>query len=364
MKSKLRYTQRLGQGKAKPPITPARHVQHAHAARSNLSAALPAPPPGLHPRNLHRDGYAMEKLVAGLPALAAFIRQNPQGQATIDFANPQAVICLNRALLQVDYQLSNWSLPAGYLCPPVPGRADYVHYLADLLKEFGQTGPVRMLDIGTGANLIYPLLAHQSYGWHSVGVDIDQPALLHATQLIKQNQLAHQISLRQQLRSDAIFHGVIALGEQFTVSVCNPPFHASAAHAQAGTQRKWQGLTAARQRLDRRPAASLKRASANGGLNFGGMAHELVCAGGEAQFLLTMMRESRAYATQCIWFTSLVSKASLLPLVTRTLQQLGAKTVRVVAMAQGQKQSRFVAWTFQPLPLANHQSAISNHQVE
>ncbi|WP_029148158.1 23S rRNA (adenine(1618)-N(6))-methyltransferase RlmF [Methylophilus sp. 5] len=287
----------------------------------------------LHPRNLHRAGYDFVVLVQAQPALSAFVRPNAYGDASIDFANPQAVKALNQALLKQYYGVAEWDIPKNYLCPPIPGRADYVHYLADLLAtSTGNTQPVRMLDIGTGANLVYPLIAAHAYGWQCVGVDIDLKALRNAQQMIEANGLQQQISVRQQAQPTSIFKGVILPGEQFMLTVCNPPFHASAAEAQAGTQRKWRGL-------GKQPPQAL---------NFGGQSNELVCAGGEAAFLSAMISESKLFAKQCVWFTTLVSKAANLPLVYRQLNKVQAVTVKTVEMAQGQKQSRFVAWTFQP----------------
>jgi len=287
----------------------------------------------LHPRNLHRAGYDFAVLVQAHPALSAYVRPNAYGDASIDFSHPQAVKALNQALLKQYYGVATWDIPKNYLCPPIPGRADYVHYLADLLSESGISEPVRLLDIGTGANLVYPLIAAQAYGWQCVGADIDANALRNAQQIITANGLQQQISLRQQTQPESIFKGVILPGEQFTVTCCNPPFHASAAEAQAGTQRKWRGL-------GKKPPQAL---------NFGGQSHELFCEGGEAAFLTTMIRESKLFAKQCVWFTTLVSKAANLPLVYRQLNKVQAVTVQTVEMTQGQKQSRFVAWTFQAL---------------
>lgn len=287
----------------------------------------------LHARNLHRFGYDFAALVQAHAALAPYVRANAYGDLSIDFANPQAVKTLNQALLKQDYGVEMWDIPKGYLCPPIPGRADYIHYLADLLTETlppsQLTQGVSMLDIGTGANLVYPLIASQAYGWQCVGVDIDTRALRNASQLIAANGLQSQIVLRQQSDPSAIFRQVILPGEQFSLTLCNPPFHASAAEAAAGTQRKWRGLG--------KPARAL---------NFGGQANELVCAGGEAAFLTAMIRESALFSEQCVWFTTLVSKASHLPLLMRELHKVRAKSVRTVDMAQGQKQSRFVAWRF------------------
>jgi 23S rRNA (adenine1618-N6)-methyltransferase len=293
------------------------------------------PPSALHLNNLHRTGYDFSILIQAHPTFSQYVRPNAYGDDSIDFANPQAVKALNQALLKHYYGVAVWDIPKNYLCPPIPGRADYVHYLADLLAE---TLPdlnheqVRLLDIGTGANLVYPLIAAHVYGWQCVGADIDAKALRNAQQIIDANGLQQQISVRQQPKPESIFKGVILPGEQFTLTLCNPPFHASAAEALAGTQRKWRGLG------KKSPQA----------LNFGGQSNELVCAGGEVAFLTTMISESRLFTKQCVWFTTLVSKATNLPLVYRELKKAQAVTVKTVEMAQGQKQSRFVAWTFQP----------------
>lgn len=285
----------------------------------------------LHPRNLHRNGYDFAVLVQTHPALAPYVRPNTYGDDSIDFANPQAVKALNQALLKQYYGVAVWDIPKNYLCPPIPGRADYVHYLADVLAESGRTQQVRLLDIGTGANLVYPLIAAHAYGWQCVGVDIDAKALRNAQNIIEANGLQQQMNVRQQPNPASIFKGVMLPDEQFTVTLCNPPFHASAAEAQAGTQRKWRGL-------GKRPPQAL---------NFGGQSNELVYAGGDAAFLSIMIAESRVFGKQCVWFSTLVSKASNLPLVYRELKKVQALTVKTVEMAQGQKQSRFVAWTFQ-----------------
>ena len=93
----------------------------------------------LHPRNRHSGRYDFPKLIAACPELGEYVILNPYGKQSIDFANPDAVRVFNRALLRQFYGIQHWDIPAGYLCPPVPGRADYLHGLADLLA--GDTGP-------------------------------------------------------------------------------------------------------------------------------------------------------------------------------------------------------------------------------
>jgi 23S rRNA (adenine1618-N6)-methyltransferase len=81
-------------------------------------------------------------------------------------------------------------------------------------------------------------------------------------------------------------------------------------------------------------------------LNFGGLSHELWCDGGEAAFVQRLIRESARFSDTCLWFSSLVSKRETLPLIQRTLRTVKAVNVHTFDMAQGQKKSRVVAWTF------------------
>lgn len=294
----------------------------------------------LHPRNRHQGRYDFPSLIAASPELGEYVITNPYGKPSIDFADPQAVRVFNRALLKAQYGIGHWEIPADFLCPPIPGRADYVHYLADLLAEDNAgsvpRGPgVRVLDIGVGANCIYPLIGHRDYGWRFLGADIEPAALASARNIVLGNPgLAEAIELRQQSEPQHIFHGLLHADERFHASLCNPPFHASPEEARAGSRRKWKNLG----KLD--PSRKLPV------LNFGGQSNELWCEGGEIAFLKRMAGESREVAQQVQWFSSLVSKAGNLDDFRRALKQAGALQVRTLDMAQGQKQSRFVAWTF------------------
>ncbi len=304
----------------------------------------PQPPaadtsPALHPRNRHQGRYDFDALIAQCPELARFVVLNPYGKRSIDFADPAAVKAFNRALLYAYYSIAQWDIPPGYLCPPIPGRADYLHHLADLLAtDNGKTilrgDQVRLLDVGTGANVIYPLLGHHEYGWHFVACDIDPTALASAQAIVAGNALDAAIELRRQAQPSAVFEGVIAPGERFAATLCNPPFHAGPDEALSGSRRKWKNLG----KLD--PSRKLPT------LNFGGQSNELWCEGGERAFIARLAEESRAFATQVCWFSTLLSKAGNVPLLQGQLSKLGAVSVKVVEMGQGQKRSRFVAWSY------------------
>ena len=293
----------------------------------------------LHPRNRHQGRYDFAALIAVEPRLKAFMILNPYGKESIDFANPAAVRVFNAALLNQLYGIKNWRIPEGYLCPPVPGRADYIHGLADLLAADADGAIPRgadftVLDVGTGANCIYPLLGQHDYGWRFIASDIDAQALASAAVTLTANGLDALITLRLQSDKSAFFNGVLQANERVICTLCNPPFHSSAAEAASGSVRKWRNL--GKQDPQRKLPA----------LNFGGKSNELWCKGGELTFVRNMIKESKNYAEQVLWFTTLVSKSAHLRLLQGVLKQVGAVDVRVCSMAQGQKQSRFLAWTF------------------
>ncbi|MFT2092647.1 23S rRNA (adenine(1618)-N(6))-methyltransferase RlmF [Paraglaciecola sp. 2405UD69-4] len=301
-----------------------------------------------HNRNVHKDGYPMAQLVESYPKLKRFIKSKPDGQKTIQFSDPEAVKTLNAALLAHYYKIQHWDIPKGYLCPPIPGRADYIHYIADLLsKDCGSRIPVgkkvRGLDIGTGANLIYPTVGVCEYDWQWVATDIDPVSIKNANLIIHSNPaLSSHIEVRTQSNTSNIFAGIVEPGEHFTFCMCNPPFHSSAAEAAQGSARKNANL---HKNQNKQGLASTQKAMSNH-LNFGGQSNELWCDGGELKFIRTMIKESLKFRTQIDWFTCLVSKKENLSKVKLHLKKASITDVRVINMSQGQKVSRFIAWRF------------------
>jgi 23S rRNA (adenine1618-N6)-methyltransferase len=298
----------------------------------------PAEKRNLHPRNLHRQGYDFEQLIKVTPKLREFVKLNQYDTESINFSDPDAVKALNKALLKQFYRINYWDIPAGYLCPPIPGRADYIHYMADLLGE-GNNGiiptgeQVKVLDIGTGANCVYPLIGNSVYGWQFVGTDIDPLAISSANKIIVENPgVKNNIICRLQTNPADVFNRIIKQDEVFDLTICNPPFHASWQEAQAGTNRKWDNLNNAK--------------SQKAVLNFGGKNNELWCYGGEATFIRRMIEQSAFFAKNAFWFSTLVSKKDTLAGVYKALRKVAASDIKTINMAQGQKVSRIVTWTF------------------
>jgi 23S rRNA (adenine1618-N6)-methyltransferase len=298
----------------------------------------PAEKLNLHPRNQHRGRYDFEKLIASCPELAPFVALNAYEDYSIDFFNPDAVMMLNKALLAHYYDVSAWSIPENYLCPPIPGRADYIHHIADLLRDSNngripRGKKIKCLDIGVGANCIYPIIGVHEYHWSFIGSEIDPIAIASANKIIADNPvLQGKIEIRLQTNAKNIFQGIIHNNERIDVSICNPPFHASQAEADAVAQRKLNNLTRGK---------VIKPA-----LNFGGRQHELFCEGGEKLFVREMVRESKLFANSCFWFSTLISKQENLRSTYAELKKENAVEVKTIQMSQGNKISRVVAWTF------------------
>ena len=288
----------------------------------------------LHPSNKHRSRYDFDSLIQSYPKLKSFVKKNKYGDESIDFSDPKAVLSLNTALLKYFYKIDFWEIPQGYLCPPIPGRADYIHNIADLIRDNSALNTqIKCLDIGVGANCIYPIIGVVEYGWSFVGTDIDPKAIESANKIVKENKILNgKVELRLQKNSGKIFERIIKNEEYYDVVICNPPFHSSYEEANRGNKRKLTNLN--------------NRKVAKSSFNFGGQSNELWCEGGEKNFIGNMIDESKRYAKNCKWFTTLVSKKANLPLVYKKLKSVKPKQVKTIEMGQGNKISRIVAWKF------------------
>lgn len=288
----------------------------------------------LHPRNIHNDGYDYETLKQEYPKLASFISENQYGDLSVDFSDSKAVQTLNQALLSYYYQVKDWTIPKGNLCPPIPGRVDYLHYIADLITEEGEeeapVGPnVKGLDIGTGASCIYPILGSSVYGWRFVGTDINSSSINHAKTILKANHtLKKKIKLRFQESSNQIFEDIIKSDEFFDFTMCNPPFYSCKEEANKASNRKTKNL------------------KISSGRNFGGFDYELWCPGGEAKFIKNMIAQSVDVKDNCDWFTTLVSNSKNLPELKKQLESIDCTQVRTNQMRQGHKIVHILAWKF------------------
>lgn len=292
----------------------------------------------LHPRNRNRDRYNLDALILALPQLKKHVGPNKYGNDSINFSDPAAVRLLNTSILKHYYGIDFWEFPKENLCPPIPGRADYIHYIADLLAESKNgeipKGPeVKCFEAGIGASCVYPILGVVEYDWSFIGSEIDQKSFESASNIVRSNPvLKDKIDCRFQKNKKQIFQGILDHEDWIDVTICNPPFHASQEDLLKANRRKIKNLTGS---IVKDPK-----------LNFSGLHHELITEGGEYVFIYNMIRESKEYSHKVKWFTSLVSKQSNLQGVYNSLDKFGAKQVKTISMGTSNKTSRIVAWSF------------------
>lgn len=292
----------------------------------------------LHSRNKNRERYDLSGLATSNPELKNYIIPNKFGVESVDFSNPLAVKLLNKALLNQYYGIKNWEFPDENLCPPIPGRADYIHHIADLLGEnnFGTIpigDKITCLDVGLGASCIYPIIGVTEYDWKFIGSDIDPKSIASAQNIVNSNlSIKDKIECRLQKNPKDIFNGIIGKEDKIDLTICNPPFHSSIEDAQKGTRRKIKNLSGKKVKSPE--------------LNFAGISNELICDGGEYKFIQNMIRESEKFSKNCYWFSTLVSKQSNLKGIYKLLEKIEANQIKRIPMGTGNKSSRIVAWTF------------------
>lgn len=280
---------------------------------------------GLHPKNKFIRGYDFDALIKVNPMLKEYVLKNSFDAITVDFSNPKAVKELNKALLFTYDSITIWDFSDDNLCPPIPGRLDYIHHLSELLSSEEN---IKILDIGTGATCIYPLLGIAEYNWNFVATDIDLDSLDNAQDILDDNNLESNVELRQQFDENHILKGILENEDSFSATMCNPPFYKSAEEAQGANRRKTRNLGNSAIR------------------NFSGNNNELWYVGGEKAFLHTYLYESSLYKTSSKWFTSLVSKKENIESLENSSKKLGVQEFKIIPLNQGNKVSRIVCWRF------------------
>lgn len=279
----------------------------------------------LHPKNPYTTDYDFDELVKHNETLGKYIVRNKHGIKTIKFGDQRAVKALNKALLKSRYDV-HWDIPKGYVCPSIPGRLNYLLHVADLLPK----KDIKMLDVGTGANLIYPILGTCHFSWQCTATELHPDSISHAQQTIAHNPALETVDLRVQKDKECILDHIIQPDDKFDVLVCNPPFYKNAEDAQKKNERKVRNLQSKQKTK----------------LNFAGRSSELWTEGGESQFITQLAEESVQFRDQVGLFTALISRMDSIEGITDMIGSIPRTEVEVVDMGLGNKKSRFITWKF------------------
>ena len=282
-----------------------------------------------HPDNRMAGDYPLQKLGNFVPELREYFLVKDK-RLSLNFSNPNAVFYLNKALLHHHYGIDNWAIPEDHLVPAVPGRLDQLLTIRDVVYgnfNLSEDSQLRGLDIGAGASLIYCLLAINELPCVMTGSDISASAIEHGKIIITDNNLQDRITLVLQGDKRKIFEGVVKEDDHYDFVICNPPFYKSEDEANKAANRKVRNLKTKQK-------------------NFAGNKDELIYPGGEKKFISRMIKQSKSYARQILWFTCLVSAKRNLHSIENDFKNAGIKNYLIKAVGHGQKTSSMILWSY------------------
>ncbi|KAL6628652.1 S-adenosyl-L-methionine dependent methyltransferase [Neocallimastix sp. 'constans'] len=178
----------------------------------------------MHLRNKYYNNVPdFVKLANLYPSLKKYIKYNRRSHSrvgTINFKDPRACRELTYALLWCDFNI-RLEIPLDSLCPIIPGRLDYIHWIEDLILNKKNNSnnnkddviftnenntshdnildfQIKGIDIGTGASCIYPLLACRLHPkWKMEALELNERSYEYAKDNIERNNLKSQITIRK-----------------------------------------------------------------------------------------------------------------------------------------------------------------------
>ena len=172
-------------------------------------------------------------LIKEYPELKNFlkIQSDDIGQYSFDWSKKELSLLMTKHILNYYFKIEYYSIPNNFLIPPVPSRLNYINMIHSLLTSFNlineknNENEIIGVDIGTGANIIYPLLGHSVYNWKFICSEINEEAYENALKIINNNKLEEYIKLIKQKYKNNILIGVINREEKYTFTMCNPPYY-------------------------------------------------------------------------------------------------------------------------------------------
>lgn len=278
----------------------------------------------MHPENKYFENPPDFKLLAAkYPLFDKFVFQNKFGSFSINWKDRNALKELTRTLLIEDFNLSYWDIPDGYLIPSITSRCNYIHWIKDLLNsdefDLDKNEKIIGIDIGTGANCIYPLLGHQIFNWDFKASDINEESLNIAETIVEENNLKSFITLCHQHDSFKIFENIIKKNDFFFFSMCNPPYFSL--------------------------EEEIKHDNPNTACEYN--SKEVYCEGGEFKFIIRMIEESEKFKFNVLWFTTLIGKKITLDKILKIISKNSyVKIIKKTTFYQGKLARWGLSWTY------------------
>jgi 23S rRNA (adenine1618-N6)-methyltransferase len=274
----------------------------------------------MNPKNIYyQNAPDFKKLVDKYPEFANHVYKNKYSNYSINWKCKDAMKELCKTLLKEDFKVDYWSIPEGYLIPSITSRLNYINWIHDLLESsnLNETS-IKGLDIGTGANLIYPILGYSCYKWNFMCSDINLSSLENAKLIVSKNKFENKINIVSQPSEDKIFENIVKSDHFFHFSMCNPPYFKT---------------------------DEIKRNNPHTVCEYD--EKEVYCQGGEEIFVIKMINESQLFKSNVLWFTTLVGKKENFDKVKKYLEQLDhVKMIKTTIFFQGKLARWGLAWTY------------------
>lgn len=294
----------------------------------------------MHPKNRYRYEKPNFQLLAEIyPSLSRYVVQKERvandDALIFDFKDWDACRELVKVQFKHDFGIT-WTVSKPYLIPPIANRLNYICFIHDLLLLWSPEPRTRasyewkILDVGCGANLVYPLLGAAYFGWSFVGCDISSDALRLAVGNRDANtSIAPLIMLRkvekqscQGAHDTGGGRGIIGscvLPEDgvFDACMCNPPFF-----------------------------SDVNEMGQNPQTDYGGTLMEMIYPGGEEKFVTEMIQDSLGHKASVAWFSTMVGKKRTFKVAKKLLYSLGNNVIRTSELVQGVTHRWVISWSF------------------
>ena len=166
-------------------------------------------------------------LMKQFPELKKFIIKQDEDKEKVfsfDWSNNDFSLLMAKSILDYYFDIKYYHVPKGYLIPPIPSRLNYINLINSSLNEIKEEN-IMGIDIGTGANIIYPILGNSVYNWKFICSEINNDAYNNAKIILQKNNLEKNINLIKQNNKNNIFLGILNQEKKYTFSMSNPPYY-------------------------------------------------------------------------------------------------------------------------------------------
>ena len=170
-------------------------------------------------------------LIKEFPELKKYkLKQNEdnEDEFQFDWSNNELSLLMDKSILNYYFNIKYYDIPKGFLIPPIPSRINYINLINSIITKLINDIDIKNIigiDIGTGANIIYPILGYSIYKWKFICTEINKEAYNNAKLILQKNNLENNINIIKQNNKDNIFISILNRENKYLFSMCNPPYY-------------------------------------------------------------------------------------------------------------------------------------------